>query len=316
MWLVILGHISSNEYIVRTIYSFHMPLFFVLSGILYKPNSDQRYFFKKKFLALIIPYCIFYILSLLYFWCVEFSFRDLAIESEWKRLIPLIYGADLKGLMSHNIALWFLPALFTTEIIGNCINTKISNPFYRTTTVILISMLGIVLSFENIWNLPWGLSQALVMMVFFYIGIWLRPFINLHIRKKFLIVLLVICFIIFAINIPFSNRIDIASGNFSNILSFITNACFGLSIVILFALLLNQSKILEYFGKGDITLCALAFQGIVYRPLIFIDSKLIGLNGGGEHIHAIIISLLTYAICGIISYFYIKMQRKIFVIFK
>lgn len=58
IFLVILGHGGLvNENIRQVIYSFHMPLFFIISGILYKPLSFAVTI-KKYYRRLIIPYLI------------------------------------------------------------------------------------------------------------------------------------------------------------------------------------------------------------------------------------------------------------------
>lgn len=65
IFLVVLGHHKTilSEYI----YSFHMPLFFLLSGIFHKNYSNYKIFLEKKIKNLIIPYFIFSI-SLFLFW--------------------------------------------------------------------------------------------------------------------------------------------------------------------------------------------------------------------------------------------------------
>ena len=59
--LVIIGHISQNEIITSVIYSFHMPLFFILSGYLYHKGNT-----KNKIKKILIPYFLFSIISYLY----------------------------------------------------------------------------------------------------------------------------------------------------------------------------------------------------------------------------------------------------------
>ena len=45
--LVVIGHVSQNERINDFIYSFHMPLFFFISGFLF--NYKKENFTKNKF---------------------------------------------------------------------------------------------------------------------------------------------------------------------------------------------------------------------------------------------------------------------------
>lgn len=48
IFLVIIGHLNTNEILHNTIYSFHMPFFFFLSGYLNKPSQDFKLLLKKK----------------------------------------------------------------------------------------------------------------------------------------------------------------------------------------------------------------------------------------------------------------------------
>ena len=59
MILVIIGHITIlPTWLYAWINSFHMPLFFFLSGMVYNPNKYDKFrdFFKAKFKGLIVPY--------------------------------------------------------------------------------------------------------------------------------------------------------------------------------------------------------------------------------------------------------------------
>jgi acyltransferase len=62
IFLVVLGHThlkESQSYIIQYIYTFHMPLFFMLSGLLCKKYFFYRRLIKKDFIYLIIPYCTY-----------------------------------------------------------------------------------------------------------------------------------------------------------------------------------------------------------------------------------------------------------------
>ena len=66
--LVIIGHVSINANINDFIYSFHMPLFFIISGFLYKPKKN---FVKNKVRSILIPYFVFSIVSFIYWFFIE-----------------------------------------------------------------------------------------------------------------------------------------------------------------------------------------------------------------------------------------------------
>lgn len=56
--LVIVGHIDTVSVLKVSIYSFHMPLFFILSGYFIKTSESISESFRKMFRALIVPYLI------------------------------------------------------------------------------------------------------------------------------------------------------------------------------------------------------------------------------------------------------------------
>ena len=66
--LVIIGHISSTPSQVNVwIYAFHMPLFFIISGLIINTKEPIDVFIKKRIKGLFFPYFILNILV----WVIE-----------------------------------------------------------------------------------------------------------------------------------------------------------------------------------------------------------------------------------------------------
>lgn len=64
---VVLGH-STHGILHDFIFLFHMPLFFMLSGMLIaKDRIAEEDYFKKRAKQLIVPYCVYGVLDLLLF---------------------------------------------------------------------------------------------------------------------------------------------------------------------------------------------------------------------------------------------------------
>ena len=65
--LVVLGHIFSEGNIKTYIYSFHMPLFFIISGYLFNYSNLNSFkeFIYKRINGILIPYCTFSIINIL-----------------------------------------------------------------------------------------------------------------------------------------------------------------------------------------------------------------------------------------------------------
>lgn len=98
--LVVLGHATGASVVGKYIYCFHMPLFFIISGMCFrKGRYEFPEFFRKRFRQLFLP-SIF--LTLLCIIIMKVGYH------------PYEYSALLQGLPG---ALWFLPVLFCVEIV-------------------------------------------------------------------------------------------------------------------------------------------------------------------------------------------------------
>lgn len=107
---VVLGHIKgiSMNQGVQFIYSFNMPVFFIISGMLFFYNQKWRNqslssIAIKKIQTLMYPYITFSILSML----IEVALNEpfMSIKRD------IIYTISGYGILT----LWFLPALFGAE---------------------------------------------------------------------------------------------------------------------------------------------------------------------------------------------------------
>ncbi len=111
--LVILGHIPYiSEPVRQYIVSFHMPLFFIISGILichtWKEEENTASFVKRKVRGLLLPYAFFSVIYLL----IELCRIWVKGTGEWGNLFrQLFQSVCLQGVS----VLWFFPALFFAE---------------------------------------------------------------------------------------------------------------------------------------------------------------------------------------------------------
>lgn len=111
---VVLGHFCSIDSVYHWTYSFHMPLFFLASGYLYRKRSVMSTI-KHKFLTLMVPYFLFGIITSIYYVLNEFIF---AREVNFSELVlGLLYGTY--SSIVYNKVLWFLPVLFCISVIYN-----------------------------------------------------------------------------------------------------------------------------------------------------------------------------------------------------
>ena len=130
IFLVVFGHISHIGWTKTYIWGFHIPIFFFISGMLFNENKYNSItnFIKSKFRTLIIPYGIFYLTTFVYWLVIERYTRGGVTPAS--QLIGLFYGTYNLKYMMFNGALWFIPCLFSIELLYYFIakiknNTKI-----------------------------------------------------------------------------------------------------------------------------------------------------------------------------------------------
>ena len=168
---VVMGHgfAWDSGSILPLIYIFHMPLFFFLSGYLYKPSPDLLAYLRKKTFHLLVPYAAFLLLLVV----VPEVYRGLSAHTfgmpEAKSLVKtVIYGGRrLDGVAG---AFWFVPCLFLTQQLFNFLVTKV-----QTRGLLPIVVAATVLSYANsilspdAW-FPLNANVVLAALPIFYIG--------------------------------------------------------------------------------------------------------------------------------------------------
>lgn len=114
IFFVALGHVEYISTPLRVwISSFHMPLFFIVSGLLMaiknEPNADFKASVIRKFKGIIIPYIWF---SLSYFIIDIFNLYIIKNIDRRTFIMDTISSVTFYGMS----VLWFLPALFLASI--------------------------------------------------------------------------------------------------------------------------------------------------------------------------------------------------------
>lgn len=171
MILVLLHH--SGFPFGKWILPFHMPLFFVLSGLTEslkrKENNESfRGFFHKRFKRLIIPYLAFEIINLIIWGIKCYIFKEsFSLLSAFSSIILCINTDMYTGLCGR---LWFLPCMFISSIILWII-LKISKqmPALLCATGILFFLSWITVNVIP-FRLPFAIDTSFMATAFILIG--------------------------------------------------------------------------------------------------------------------------------------------------
>lgn len=283
--LVVIGHMIPSWYGVGLwIYSFHMPLFFLISGVLhYKKYSDTVNYNLSdvaisKAKSLLYPYAVF---SLLYI--IIFSlYKGFSVEL-------FISTITLDG----KSAFWFLPGLFIAEIVFFAVK-KILKKWWSISIFYIIVLIAtsvfsfyydynsdaviqkFFLRFLNIFN------RALIGSIFLFLG-YLFMIIKSRINLKKVSICL-IGFFAFAVNLAsfftFHNFVDLHYSIIGNPIVYYLNAISGSVFILIFCYLLNSFNLnlckfdlISFFGKNSIIILAthlnFGLTTISYKLVIF-----------------------------------------------
>lgn len=149
---MVCGHTSIPSYVSDWIWSFHMPLFFFISGMLFASSKYPSFcsFLKRRFRTLLIPYFVFSIVVLL-------VMRD-------KPFIQWISEGWMNGY-----ALWFLPVLFLAEIISFEIIQKFTVQKKIFCGAILLGTVGYIFYWCDV-RLYYNVDVAFSASLFYLIG--------------------------------------------------------------------------------------------------------------------------------------------------
>ena len=258
--LVVLGHNSIPPKIFGWIYSFHMPLFFFISGFLFSPKKYTfSEFLIRKTRTLLLPYLGFFVVAYIY-WAV-------VIEKFWlghTNLIQPIYdflyaSAHLQGVFTP---LWFLPCLFLCEIIFYIISFAPKKLWIVFVTIITIG--GLILGRFDKHGLPWSIDTAMIATSFYFLGFKAKELQVFEIVKHKAWLMLA-GIILLGINIwtfYINGTIDLLNSHYQNFWWVLVSALAGTATITILAINFTHfkkhwAKPVDFLGRHSLIIMAL-----------------------------------------------------------
>jgi fucose 4-O-acetylase-like acetyltransferase len=311
--LVVIGHTQSP--INNFIYLFHMPLFFFISGYLYKDEYTYniKALIKSRIKSLYFPFCSYGIIFiLLHNTFISMGFYNRNVINYYSifdifinifKTATLIFGNNEIFLNTF----WFLTSLFFLEIIFSYIsriklNLKSrSYDFLRLIIIITITIFANTILFNlNHYSIyRYNIGIPLLVVIFYYLGYIIRKISFSFIKYKYVIFLLF--FILIALSFRYIPKIDLHLAKLNNPIYFYFSATVGIFATILFATILAQNQyikiILQYIGK--FTIAIMAFHTLSFKLLsIIINNYFHNTNNDDNYLMTEL--WLLYCIFGII----------------
>lgn len=251
---MVVGHCyCEHNYVLQIIYAFHMPFFFIASGILYgaKSSGSVCIDFKKQCGKLLTPYFFFEIAFTLFVTILSRSVDTLPEK--------IIHVFTLDGVT----VTWFLPCLLIAEVIFTWIINNIKPKKLCIGVFVLLVLIGTVVRGGG--TFLFILRRSFVGTGFLAIGYYGK---NLYLTKskKSLLSIAALSFLILAL---VNGPISMVTETYANPVLFIINGCLGSFVLIQVCILLNTKVKLseiEYFGTHTMEiLCTHMFAVEIIR---------------------------------------------------
>lgn len=167
--MVIIGHLwySSNIPIINTIiYSFHVPMFFILSGYVYKHNDNQTNieFIKKKAIRLLFPSFLFILLVMPLHIFMSIKNNNFNL---WYILSDMFF---LRGKVISGLAYWFFIVTFEVMVVERLLSVAKKNIKAKFLIAFLSFFIEYVLYHFDISINLFGINKAIIAFGFFTLG--------------------------------------------------------------------------------------------------------------------------------------------------
>lgn len=317
IFLVFYGHFVERLYCsgytnaywqFKFIYSFHMPLFFFISGFFGKDPGDLKFGIKKLFLRRMIP-VITFTLFMLPLW-VGFLYFKGQLRSE--ALIDM--GEDyLVGRPSYAVITWFLVCLLTCEIIALFILQFVRSRKWLLLIALVSLAVGLLVS-KYIWSSTgmlhtsadfWYIREGIVALGFYLLGNVLYPYLNQlneQANKLVWICLGVVALVV----LEFSYNLNSPSHDFivymiaslhGDIIPFLISAFAGIVLIISLSFTIKLPKQLDFIGKN--TLILLGLNSIFHQ---FLNTRIISLLPFHDHwlaitAYSVVVTVISLVAC-------------------
>ncbi|HOX53758.1 MAG TPA: acyltransferase family protein, partial [Fibrobacteria bacterium] len=177
MILVLVGHVPPSDLASKVIYSFHIPLFFALSGLLHNPDRFAHLggLLKARSRTLLLPYFAYSAIGYCAWLALWVSRHN---PWNWTEVLEPLTGT-LLGIRNSSFfhgTLWFVACLFLTEILFHCIHRLLGR---KSLLAFLMAFPFAAYAFHPLVAIrffPWSVDCAFLALVFFSFGHLLREF--------------------------------------------------------------------------------------------------------------------------------------------
>ncbi len=297
----------------KFIYSFHMPLFFLLSGTIVADNKLRAhlfFFIKRTLASRLVPYFFFSMLMAVasFFIAGWFPLGALTdVDAYWKSTV-----ATLMGFPAFCIPLWFMALLISVELFHAVFSRLVRRPALLAISAVALYVCGYYLNdaYNFVANQQafWFINEVPVIYIFYVAGILLQKsgYLTHKFPKHWMLAGALVCLSLAALTFemnegPFRHiqAVVIVLSSHGSIILFLLTACIGSLFIILAAAATPAWNPLSYLGKNALSLFCL--NGIFYHFVNPVTAKWFAEFLTSSHtaifIYSAVMTIISLALC-------------------
>ena len=264
------------------VYSFHMPLFFLLSGVFFSP---QKFSVRKSAMQLFVPFVLFNIISLGISIFVS-SLSSGHLKLQHIEIYNILHGSYPIGPS------WFLLSLCIIRVYSGLILKYFNNLILVGISIILLVIFYFTGS-GTLWSIL-SIGSSVLGLPFYLLGYYLKDIIvdSRHFNKWYVL----ISTLVLSILAIYNNQVGIHASQYgNNILLFLIFGIIGsIAVISLSTWIKIPRRFLDVFMDG--ALFFICMHTLIFEYLILIWNKSTGDFSGNTLAEKVVFTILTFAV--------------------
>lgn len=285
--IVCLGHIGLPKTLSNLIHIFHMPVFFIVSGMCYNENKYQDFskFICNKIKTLLIPSFVWSFFMYI-FWRIYCIFEMRGEPVSVLEFFVLLLTKDANASMFGNLGViqWFFTSLFFAEILFWLL-LKAVGKIKANKNILLVGGILLLIVLNQLYSMVTstnrlGIGTSIMATVFLVIGyLYKINKTDISLQKQIISFLVagVLLILVWRIN----GETNMRTMDYNNVLLFIVGAVSGSYIII------QTSRLISAYGK----------EYKVYKWMLYIGRNTLIVLIFNRFIQFTLIRFLNYLLC-------------------
>lgn len=163
---IIVSHVFTGHTLSRWLFTFHVPLFFFLSGYVFRAEKPWGDFLKGKLKGMVVPY---FALSL------PIILAEAAMSGPGAGYFRRVGAMAFQVLLQRRLwPIWFLACLFLLECMGYGLIRLVKRDWILALLGAALGALGVAYCRSGGAVLPWNLDACFPMLPFFLAGFLMK----------------------------------------------------------------------------------------------------------------------------------------------